>query len=359
MKIAIIGSVGIPSKYGGFETLAHQLVDHLSDKVELTVYCSSQQYTKRPKRYKNAKLEYISLNANGMQSIPYDVISILKAYKKNDVLLILGVAGVFILPFIKLFSKTKICVHIDGMEWKREKWRIYAKMYLKYTERLALFVSDSIIADNQAILANVPEKYHYKTSMITYGGNHANESQLTKVLLSKLEIDFDEYAFSVCRIVPENNIRTILNAFKKENKRIVFVGNWYDSDYGISIWQDFNEEPMIKLINPIYNQEELDALRSNCSLYIHGHSAGGTNPSLVEAISLSLNIVCYDVCFNRETLKDHGYFFKNERELRSIISEKLAYKSSKKELQEFANENYNWNKIATSYYALFKDLYAN
>ena len=84
------------------------------------------------------------------------------------------------------------------------------------------------------------------------------------------------------------------------------IGN--DSNYGISIWQDFNEEPMIKLINPIYNQEELDALRSNCSLYIHGHSVGGTNPSLVEAISLSLNIVCFDVCFNRETLKGHGYF---------------------------------------------------
>ena len=359
MKVAIIGSVGVPSKYGGFETLAHQLVDHLSEKVELTVYCSGQQYNKKPSTYKKAKLEYISLNANGIQSIPYDIISILKAYKKNDILLILGVAGVIVLPIIKIFSKIKVIVHIDGMEWKREKWRTYAKLYLKYTERLALSISDSVIADNQAILENIPPKFHSKSEMITYGGDHTGNRPLTDKLLRKLEIEFKDYAFSVCRIVPENNIRTILNAFKKEGSPIVLVGNWYDSDYGISLWQDFHELPNVKLINPIYNQEELDALRSNCSIYVHGHSAGGTNPSLVEAIYLGLNIICFDVTFNRETLGENGYFFRDEKSLIEILENREDVHIEKEQLQNFALKNYMWHTIAASYYNLFERLLKN
>ncbi len=359
MKLAIIGSVGVPSKYGGFETLAHQLVEHLSEKIEMTVFCSAQQYTKRPQYFNNAKLEFIGLNANGVQSIPYDVISILKSFKKNDLLLILGVAGVFILPYVKLFSKVKIIVHIDGMEWKREKWKGYAKYYLKYSEQLALKIADSIIADNQAILENIPEKYHQKTSMIVYGGDHAKRVTLEPKLLKKLEINFDSYAFSVCRIVPENNIRTILNAFRKTNRPIVFVGNWYDSEYGISIWQDFHEEPFIKLINPIYNQEELDALRSNCNLYVHGHSAGGTNPSLVEAISLGLNIVCFDVSFNRKSLQDLGSYFKDEDTLLEVLNQEIAQVDYRKSLQNLAENKYSWKQVVKDYEDLFNRVIAD
>lgn len=357
MKLAIIGSVGVPSKYGGFETLTHQLVEELSDKIDMTVYCSAQQYTKRPKTFRQARLEYISLNANGAQSIPYDVISILKAYRKNDILLILGVAGMLILPIIKIFSKAKLIVHIDGMEWKREKWKGYAKIYLKYSERLALGISDVIIADNKAILENIPEKFHSKTELITYGGDHASHEILTDKLLKKLGIPFSNYAFSVCRIVPENNIRTILNAFKTSKRNIVFIGNWYDSEYGLSIWQDFYEIENIKLINPIYNQKELDALRSNCELYIHGHSAGGTNPSLVEAIYLGLPICCYDVSFNRETLGPHGSFFKDEQSLVEIIEKELVYSEEERvSLMKFARDNYLWKNITQAYHSLFRKL---
>ena len=273
-KVAIIGSVGVPARYGGFETLADQLVQHLSEKIDITVYCSKHQYTRRLDKYYNAKVKYVALQANGVQSIPYDIISILRSFRDNDVLLILGVAGVFVLPFIKWFSKVKVIVHIDGMEWKREKWNRYAKAYLRYAELISFKVADRIVADNQAIMTNIDSQYHDKTEFIAYGTDHVVKSSLEAKLLSKLEIRSKRYAFSVCRIVPENNVLMIIEAFEKLNMDLVIVGNWYDSEYGISIWQRYLDCEHIYLINPIYNQKELDSLRSNCELYIHGHSAG-------------------------------------------------------------------------------------
>ena len=122
-KVAIIGTAGVPARYGGFETLAHHLVDELHSDYDLTVYCSSSYYHRdeRMKEFNGAKLKYVPLNANGLQSIFYDIYSILHALRYADKLLILGVSGCILLPFIKMFTKKKIIVNIDGMEWRRQK----------------------------------------------------------------------------------------------------------------------------------------------------------------------------------------------------------------------------------------------
>lgn len=355
-RIAIIGCVGVPAKYGGFETLAEYLVEYLAGKTNMTVYCSSRQYTRKIKSYKGAAIEYVNLNANGAQSILYDIISIVRACKANDVLLILGVAGAFILPLVKLFFPVKIIVHIDGMEWKREKWKFYAKKYLQLSESIAIKNADYIIPDNKAILKNINQKYHFKSKMIAYGADHVSDEKLTSKLLSKLEIEGKPYLFSVCRIVPENNIRTIIKACISTQQYLVIIGNWYDSQYGLATWQDYVDNPYVKLVNPIYNQSELDALRSNCTVYIHGHSAGGTNPSLVEAMFLGLNIVAFDVSFNKNTLGGKGLFFKNQKELEQILTAYDGYENFKEYHKTFAMENYKWEKIAEEYFELFNSL---
>ena len=121
-KLAIVGTVGIPSKYGGFETLTEYITKDLSEKYDITVFCSSKSYEEKIKKYNNCHLKYINLNANGVQSIPYDILSLLKALRFADTILILGVSGCISLPFLKLFfKKTKIVTNIDGLEWKRDK----------------------------------------------------------------------------------------------------------------------------------------------------------------------------------------------------------------------------------------------
>ena len=151
-RIAIIGTVGLPAKYGGFETLTDHLVTNLSEQYQMTVYCSKKNYKKaeRLNTYKGANLKYINLKANGVQSIPYDTLSILDALLKNDVLLILGVAGAWILPFVKFFTNKKIIISIDGIEWKREKWNNLAKLYLRWAEKLAVKYSHIDISDNES-----------------------------------------------------------------------------------------------------------------------------------------------------------------------------------------------------------------
>ncbi len=172
-KIAIIGTVGVPAIYGGFETLAEYLTKYLGKKYELTVYCSSKSYSNKIIEYNNARLVYLPLNANGVQSIPYDILSILKALRYADTLLILGVSGCISLPFVKLISRKKIVVNIDGLEWKREKWNKFAKWFLKFSEKLAVKYADAVITDNKVIQNYVLSEYGVKSTLIAYGADHA------------------------------------------------------------------------------------------------------------------------------------------------------------------------------------------
>ena len=144
-KVAIVGTVGLPAKYGGFETLADFLTLHLAQQYELTVYCSSKDCEDTPKMYNGAQLRYVPIRANGVQSILYDVVSIFRALRYADTILILGVSGCVVLPFLKLLSCRRFVVNIDGLEWKREKWSGFAKWFLKKTEKLAVSSADFII----------------------------------------------------------------------------------------------------------------------------------------------------------------------------------------------------------------------
>ena len=301
-KIAIIGTVGLPVKYGGFETLAEYLTKYLSKEFDLTVYCSAKSYEEKLSTHNGAKLEYINLNANGIQSIPYDMFSILKSYRYADTILILGVSGCIILPFVKLFSKKKIVANIDGLEWKRQKWNKYAKWFLKYSEKQAVNYADIVITDNQVIQDYVVAEYGKESTLITYGGDHVNRVELSKAVSDDYTFLNGKYAFTVCRIEPENNIHSIMEAMAMQNELpLVIIGNWDNSEYGRGLRKEYASKEHIHLLDPIYDQNILDQIRANCYVYLHGHSAGGTNPSLVEAMYLGLAIFAYDVSYNIET----------------------------------------------------------
>jgi glycosyltransferase involved in cell wall biosynthesis len=355
-KIAIIGTVGLPAKYGGFESLAEYLTIYLSTKFDMTVFCSSKFYKKKLKRHNNARLKYLPLNANGVQSIPYDIISIFKSLFFADTLLILGVSGCVVLPFIKLISSKKIIVNIDGLEWKRAKWGKAAKWFLKYSEKLAVKYADKVVSDNKVIQQYVKDTYGINSELIAYGADHTNKEVLSKEVLSQFPFLNEKYAFKVCRIEPENNIHIILEAFSKcASLNIVLVGNWENSHYGKQLKQQFGVVENLYLLDPIYDQKRLNQIRSNCFVYIHGHSAGGTNPSLVEAMYLGLPIISYGVQYNKETTVNKAIYFNNKMELIDILSkfQQEDLKIVAKYLQQVANEKYTWEVIAKQYASLF------
>lgn len=358
-NVAIIGTVGVPACYGGFETLAHHLVENWQDKANVSVYCSKAHYPKaqRQSHYKQARLVYLPFKANGIQSIIYDIVSIFHALTYAQTLVILGVSGCLILPFIKLFFNQRIVVNIDGLEWKRNKWNKWAKMFLKWSEKIAVKYADVIVTDNKAIQEHVMNAYGVESELIAYGGDHVITQNIAKDT-ETYPFLANPYHFKVCRIEPENNVHVILEAFAEmPDKQLVIVGNWERGNYGQNLLATYNKLPNIHLLAPIYDQEKLDMLRSNCLVYLHGHSAGGTNPSLVEAMYLGLPIIAFDVNYNRASTENKALYFHTKDDLKTTLNQQtittLEQKAQK--MQEIAQRRYTWEIIADKYQNLLTE----
>lgn len=357
-KIAIIGTQGVPNNYGGFETLVEYLAINLNHEFEITIFCSSKIYSNKIKEYYGCKLEYLPLNANGIQSILYDIVSLLKSYKKFDKILILGSSGGIILPFLKKYN-SKFVLNFGGLDWKRSKWNFLTKRFLKISEYLAVVNSNQLIADNIGIEQYILEEYGRKSEVIEYGGdqvcteNYNNEDIIKYPFLNK------PYAFSVARIQPDNNVELIIKAFIKSHSIIplVFVGNWNNSRYGKTLKNKYHQYSNIYLFDAIYEAKELNKLRSNCHIYIHGHSAGGTNPSLVEAMYLGLPITAFSSGFNEYTTDYKALYFSNENQLRQIIlsTSDLELNRIGLNMKKIADERYKWKTICFKYAEILKN----
>nr|MBI1230102.1 DUF1972 domain-containing protein [Cytophagales bacterium] len=358
-KIAIIGTVGVPALYGGFETLLENLLDYLPEAFDVTVFCESDAYPSKLETYKDARLVYVDFKANGLQSIFFDAFSILRAFAKNDFLLILGVSGTVMLPFIKPFCRAKIITNIDGMEWKREKWGRFQKMFLKLSEKFAVQHSDLVIADNFYIQEHVANSYGVAATLIAYGGDHVSLA-FDSDKLEHYGLSTSGYFFTVCRIEPENNLEILLEGFLASESTLpyVIVGNWQASKFGRNLRGKYIGESKLRLLDPIYDQIELDQLRSNCYFYLHGHSAGGTNPSLVEAMYLGLPIISFGVSYNRSTTHDLAVYFSDRDSLVNILSnlDGINRELLSAQMREIANTNYTWEIIARKYMAAIGQL---
>jgi glycosyltransferase involved in cell wall biosynthesis len=359
MKVAIIGTVGIPANYGGFETLAENLLTYKhAENIEYRVYCSSKRYKEKLHSYKGAKLIYFPIQANGFQSIPYDMLSIIHAIFTSDKLLILGVSGCIILPLIRLFSKKTLCVNIDGLEHRRAKWGKLARKFLKISEKIAVRFADVAIADNKAIQEYVHAEYGKESKFIAYGGDDAFTVHDDGLLFNEFSLRPQEYCFMVARIEPENNVEMILEAFSQiPNKKLVIAGRWETSEFGRSIRKKYQGNANTILLDAIYDQTKLSLLRTNCEFYVHGHSAGGTNPSLVEAMSVGLPIIAYDVIFNRETTDNQSFYFRNSTELKDQVkSISVAERNMVgNKMAKIAKEKYTWNNIVAQYEDCYND----
>lgn len=355
-KISILGTVGVPANYGGFETLAENLVKYHHDEslpVLLTVYCSSKSYPARAPVFLSARLAYVPLNANGAQSIIYDMVSLgLAVLRRTEVILLLGVSGAIALPFVRLVSSAKVVTNIDGLEWRREKWRGWAKWFLRYSEKIAVRYSHEVVADNAAIVDYVRGTYGVESHLIAYGGDHAMSVEAAPVDEYHLP---EAFAFSVCRIEPENNVHMIVEAFSRlESWALVLVGNWNNSEYGRALRKRYESSRNLYLLDSIYDLGKLRSLRSQASLYVHGHSAGGTNPSLVEAMHFGKAVLAFDCSYNRATTEDRAVFFKDADDLARLV---LALRpdvanSIGEQMLEIAKRRYTWSVVARQYFDL-------
>tara|TARA_R110001583_G_C5668777_1_gene410474 strand:+ start:7442 stop:8569 length:1128 start_codon:yes stop_codon:yes gene_type:complete len=355
-RISILGTVGIPANYGGFETLAENLARYHQDNNlpgELMVYCSARSYPEQPYTCLGARLRYINLNANGVSSVPYDVISLFSAIvRRTDVIVLLGVSGAIALPLVRLLSRAKIITNIDGIEWKRAKWKGLARWFLHYSEKLAVRFSHEVIADNGGIAQHVQDCYGRDCHVIAYGGDHAVSAAPKPWQGTDLPA---RYALSLCRIEPENNVDMILDAFSGQNElSLVFVGNWNNSAYGRELKQHYAAVPHLQLLDPVYDIGVLHTLRCNAVLYVHGHSAGGTNPSLVEMMHFGLPVLAYDCVFNRHTTEQQALFFSDAEALCQALQTLTPAQAEQVgvNMLHIAQARYTWDVIGAEYFRL-------
>lgn len=353
-RVAIIGTQGIPANYGGFETLVENIIgDNCSGDIQYTVFCSSKDMPSKIKEHKGARLKYVPLRANGVQSIPYDILSMMRSIRGYDTILILGVSGCIFLPVFKLFCRKKVIVNIDGLEYRRAKWKGWVKKFLKFSEKCAVRFANVIITDNKGIQDYVKQEYRKDTTLIAYGGDHALidvTKEREAEILKQYGLEPGGYSMSVCRIEPENNCHMTLEAFKNSKEKLVFIGNWNRSGYSKNLREEYSKYSNITLLNSIYDLDILYTLRKNTKYYIHGHSAGGTNPSLVEAMFFGRPILSFDVIYNRETTKNKAHYYSNADDLQQLIKQGV---DNGKELKQIACEQYTWSKIAKEYEALY------
>lgn len=355
-KVAIVGSVGLPANYGGFETMVYYLTKETNSNIDYTVFCQNVPKSERLQRYHNATLKYLPLKANGVQSIPYDIISIFLSWNKYDAILILGTPGCFVLPFLNLFGKSKTIVNFGGLEWQRGKWGEFGRAYLKWTEKIAIKNASVIVADNQFFCNYISDTYAKESVLIEYGGDHTKAREISNNLKLKFPFLKEDYDVSVSRAQVDNNLHMVLEAYKNlPERRLVLISNYDKFEYGRQLKETYKNIPNITLQDAVYDLNELDTIRSNAQLYIHSHSFCGTAPSLVEAMNLGLPVLTYDVPTNKSTTENNAWYFKsaNELELRLRQLSSIEIKQKGKEMKEIGERRYKWSIIGKKYHQLF------
>ena len=373
-SIAIIGSRGIPNNYGGFECFTENISQKLAKKdYEVYVSCEQPEDNDPPKKFEDVNLFYFPIkhprsNILGMfYEIIYDAYSLLYASLKADQIYMLGYSAAFFFFIPKLFGKT-LYLNPDGFEWKRNKFSGMIKLMLKIQERMGVFWADKNIADSKGIKKYYDEKYNGTTEFIAYGANQIpniewNEKYLPNTLKEGVTVN-PSYWLVVARLEPENNIHTIVDGYIKSDtkKPLVIVGNYLSAEYEKTLNELVNQAGADKNIiftGGIYDQTSLNMLRQNCFGYLHGHSVGGTNPSLIEAMAMETIILAHQNQFNDEVCDNTALYFNNSIELMNTMNnvdkDPKKYEQLKTNALARVKKEYSWEKIVSEYHELFAE----
>ena len=363
MKIGIIGTRGIPNYHGGFEQFAEFFSVFLNKKGHDVYVYSSHNHPYQEEEFDGVKLIHCNDPENKVGTVGqfvYDFNCIRDSRKRGfDILLQLGYTSNSIwhrwLP-----KKTIIITNMDGLEWKRTKYSKKVRRFLKYAESLAVKSSDYLIADSPGIQNYLKDKYQVESTFIAYGSFQFENENVE--VLSEYKVEPYEYHILIARMEPENNIETILDGVLQAESQIPFlvVGKHDTNKFGAYLKDKYKNHENIRFLGGIYNQEHLNNLRYFSKVYFHGHTVGGTNPSLLEAMASHSLIVAHDNQFNKYILNEDAFYFSDAAGVASVLK-KIK---SKQDYQQFVAGNiekiknlYSWDIINNLYLELMEQTY--
>lgn len=385
-NIFIIGSKGM-GKYGGYETFLENLTYFQKDEnIKYHIAYREEDCESENKgefEHNGARCFSIKLpNIGPAKAILYDIralkesINYIRKNKIQDAIIYILACriGPFLSHYKRICKKLgiKIYVNPDGHEWLRAKWSLPVKKYWKYSEKLMVKNSDMLICDSQNIEKYIKEtysKYNPKTTFIAYGAD-LEKSKLSnndkKVIdwYKEKNVEPNEYYLIVGRFVPENNYKTMISEFMKSNtkKDLVLVTNVEKNKFYEQLRKEtnFEEDSRIKFVGTVYDKELIKKIRENAYAYLHGHSVGGTNPSLIEALATTNLNLLYDVGFNKEVAENCAkYWNLDEFNLANTINycdklDRNTINNLGKIAKERVKQEYTWEKIVNEYEKIFK-----
>ncbi len=362
MKIAILGTRGVPNYYGGFEQFAEFFCEYLADKGHEVYVYNSHNHPYQEKTFKGANIihkhdpEY---KYGTFGQFIYDINCIIDSRKRNfDIILQLGYTSNSIWFFL-LPKKPIIITNMDGIEWKRTKYSRPVQQFLKFAERLAAITSDYLVSDSLGIQKFLKQRYNKESTYIAYGAHPFNNPNET--ILKEYNVQKNNFNMIMARFEPENNLDMVLEgvALKNDSTPILVIGK-HETKYGTYLKIKYKSFENIRFLGGIYNLEHLNNLRYFSNLYFHGHSVGGTNPSLLEAMASRALIAAHNNDFNKGVLQENAYFFSNQQEVKNIL-EKIKKNDNLPMIAknyEAIVKNFNWNKINGEYLQLFEECFS-
>lgn len=356
LKICILGTRGIPNNYGGFEQFAECLSKGMAEMGnEVSVY-NSHNHPYQEKEWNGVNIihkydpEY-KIGTSGQ--FIYDLLCTLDSRKRGfDIIIQLGYTSSSVWNLFLPRNKTIITTNMDGLEWKRDKYTKPVKLFLRFAEYLAVKLGGHLIADSTGIQKYLKQKYNVDSTYIPYGAEFFDSPD--ESILKDYNLSPFKYDLKIARLEPENNIETVLQGISDSEIRrdFVIIGN-YRTNYGEYLINKFTDTK-IKFLGPIYDKKITDNLRFFSNIYFHGHTVGGTNPSLLEAMAASCLICANDNEFNRAILGEDAFYFSNSEEIKNIYSkinnkenEKVKINANEKKIKEL----YSNKKIINDYLA--------
>ncbi|RBY94247.1 glycosyl transferase [Blastococcus sp. TBT05-19] len=359
MRIAMVGTRGVPARYGGFETAVEEVGRRLADRGHrVTVYCRTAPGQERPARHLGMDLVHLpAARKRSLETLSHSALSVGHLLThRADAAFVFNAANSPLLPALRA-ARIPVATHVDGLEWKRAKWGPVGQRYYRVAEALAVRWSDALIADAQGIADYYRSEFGVPTTLLTYGAPVISPGTGK---LAELGLTPGGYHLAVARFEPENHVDVIVDGYRRSGatKPLVVVGSAPYSDAYTARVHGLADD-RVRFLGGVWDQDQLDQLYAHAYTYLHGHSVGGTNPSLLRAIGAGTAVLAYDVDFNREVIEDSGRFFGSPADVAALVDAAEAdpeqVRRSGVRARELA-KGYDWDDVAAGYEQLARRL---
>ncbi|MCZ2836430.1 DUF1972 domain-containing protein [Modestobacter sp. VKM Ac-2985] len=362
LRIALVGTRGVPARYGGFETAVEEVGRRLVDAGhDVVVYCRTAADQPRPTTHLGMRLVHLpALHRRSLETLSHTGLSVAHLLgHRVDAAIVFNAANAPWLPLLRA-ARIPVATHVDGLEWQRAKWGGAGRRYYRIVEALSVRWSDALIADAQGIADYYRDEFAAPTQQLAYGAPKIANAAASK--LAAVDLTSRGFHLAVARFEPENHVDVIVEGYRRSGATLplVVVGSApYADEYTARVHALADER--VRFLGGVWDQELLDQLYAHCATYLHGHSVGGTNPSLLRAIGAGAATLAFDVSFNREVLQSSGRYFRTAADVSAAVNAAEADPAGVRRDGNRARvmaARYDWDDVASGYESLCQQLAA-